>query len=170
LKNFKTALTAYYLFNKQTGINEDILREGLKKVVWPYRLMQVKQDPLILIDVAHNIDGFENIAEHIKNQFHGRKVILLIGLKEEKESTDVISPVLKYCRMGIGIPVFGTKALSGKKMETIFNLFNIPYKHFRSVKSGFNCALENYTNEDLILCAGSHYNINALKKVINSLD
>jgi dihydrofolate synthase / folylpolyglutamate synthase len=51
--NAVTALAALELAG--VDLAEEAIREGLKKTCWPGRLEVLKEDPLVIIDAAHNL-------------------------------------------------------------------------------------------------------------------
>ncbi|MGM7636514.1 bifunctional folylpolyglutamate synthase/dihydrofolate synthase [Bacillus sp. Hm123] len=66
-------------------IEESHIREGLKAAYWPGRLEQVCQQPVILLDGAHNPEGMKALADSLKVRYPDCEVTALFaGLKDKK--------------------------------------------------------------------------------------
>jgi len=71
-------------------IDENVIREGLKKTRWPYRFECICGDPPIIVDGAHNIDAAIALKETIKECMGNRSVILIIGIFVDKEYERIV--------------------------------------------------------------------------------
>ena len=176
--NAQTALSAYSVVqNGTTETHIPYIRKGLASVVWQDRFMLYRRNPDLIIDVAHNEMGFLALSENIRKLFPGKKVLLVVGMKADKDCERALKPVLPLCRAGIGIPVplfsrggSGGEGASRKKLQSVFQQEHVPFKYFHSVRSGVMCACAMAGKNDVILCAGSHFTVHAIKKAINLLD
>ena len=84
LANAATALTALaQLRERGETITEAHLEAGLGAVRWEGRLDVVGERPLIIVDGAHNREGFEALAHFIKGM--PRRDVLVIGVKEGRD-------------------------------------------------------------------------------------
>jgi dihydrofolate synthase / folylpolyglutamate synthase len=51
---------------RKLGISQEEISEGLKNAYWPARLDIIKQDPLVLVDCAHNLAGITELVNFLK--------------------------------------------------------------------------------------------------------
>ncbi|MED4129276.1 folylpolyglutamate synthase/dihydrofolate synthase family protein [Shouchella miscanthi] len=65
--------------------------EGLRKTTWPGRMEWLSKYPALLIDGAHNQEGFHALAQTLRQQFASKKIALFIGVTEGKD----IAPLIK---------------------------------------------------------------------------
>jgi dihydrofolate synthase / folylpolyglutamate synthase len=72
-------------------IEELHVRDGLKKAYWPGRLEILSEDPLVLIDGAHNEEGINALASEIKSRFADKKVSILFAALKDKKLDKMIS-------------------------------------------------------------------------------
>ncbi|MCP4683402.1 MAG: bifunctional folylpolyglutamate synthase/dihydrofolate synthase, partial [Desulfobacterales bacterium] len=72
-------------------ITSQDIRQGLKKTSWPGRMQIVAEKPTIILDGAHNPAAARALAGSIKAGFKYRRLILVIGVMEDKE----IGPLLR---------------------------------------------------------------------------
>ena len=76
-------------------LTNEILDRGFKNVKWQGRLETISDQPLIVIDGCHNIDGVKRVCEFIKNLNYSykRAVISISADKELETMTSLISEV-----------------------------------------------------------------------------
>lgn len=85
--------------DKNFSLSEASIREGLQQVRWRGRLEVIQQNPLIVLDGAHNPAGAQAVFDFLHTQIHdcpGRKLILIIGMmrdKNVKEFLRILSPL-----------------------------------------------------------------------------
>ncbi len=72
-------------------IDEDVIREGLKKTRWPYRFECICADPPIIVDGAHNIDAAVALKKTITECLGDRSIILIIGIFADKEYEKIVA-------------------------------------------------------------------------------
>lgn len=195
VSNAKTALAAFCAIRRKLSSDDagrmltptagktrlsSVISSGLSNVVWKERFTVYRTDPTIIIDVAHNEDGFSMLYNNIRKLFPRKNVLLIIGMKENKNWEAALKKVLPLCSGGVGIPLPGYSRHKGigrgvnpSHFGTVFRKHSIPFRSFRSVRSGVRFAWEEITQRkknEIIVCSGSHYTVNAVKKAIKSLD
>ena len=74
-ENAALAIKAALLLGKEHSfkIGENHIREGLKKAYWPGRFELLSNDPLVVIDGAHNEEGVNALAEELKKRYSSKK-------------------------------------------------------------------------------------------------
>jgi dihydrofolate synthase/folylpolyglutamate synthase len=78
------------------GVPQEAIREGLTQTRWPARLEVVAENPLVIIDGAHNPDGARRLVKYLEQNFTGRKIRLVVGILSDKnyhEILKILSPV-----------------------------------------------------------------------------
>jgi dihydrofolate synthase/folylpolyglutamate synthase len=68
--------------------------EGLKDTNWPGRMHVVSQEPLIVLDGAHNPKAITELAHSIRSEFSYRWLILVIGVMEDKDLGKILKGIL----------------------------------------------------------------------------
>lgn len=71
-------------------LDADVLREAFRNVTSPGRLETVRTAPTILVDAAHNPDGIRATARAIKEAFHLSKLVLVVGVLQEKDASGIL--------------------------------------------------------------------------------
>lgn len=73
------------------GLGENVIREGLKKTFWPCRLEKVSEDPLTIIDGAHNDHGMGVLTSYLKEHYSDCEITVLIGMLADKEREKAVA-------------------------------------------------------------------------------
>ena len=71
-------------------INKSAIKKGLSKTVWPGRCQIISEDPLILVDGAHNAAGVRALSDTIVHLKIPRPRTLIIGVQGYKDINGII--------------------------------------------------------------------------------
>ncbi len=71
---------------------EDVLN-GMRQARWPGRVERVAEDPLVILDGAHNPTGASVLAETVQNLFAGRRVHSVVGMLDDKDYRSMLGPM-----------------------------------------------------------------------------
>ncbi len=78
------AAAAIALREKGFDVSKTAIRNGLAKTHWRGRLEIIREHPKIVMDAAHNPDGWEKIAQSMA-LFKYKKLILVFGAMKDKD-------------------------------------------------------------------------------------
>lgn len=67
------------------GISVEAIQEGLKKTEWVGRFTCVSEEPLFIIDGAHNEDAAKRLRETVELYFPEKKKLFICGVFKDKE-------------------------------------------------------------------------------------
>ncbi len=104
--NYKTSLGGDYqienalvaietLKNCNLDIDEKDIKAGLENAFIPARLEVASQNPLIVIDGAHNPDGADALCVALKEY---KNITAIIGAMRDKNYNEVLSKTLPFCK------------------------------------------------------------------------
>ncbi|WP_312815745.1 folylpolyglutamate synthase/dihydrofolate synthase family protein [Sedimentibacter sp.] len=99
LYNALTALRTLEIV-KLTGYNitEESILTGFESVKFAGRFEILHENPVIVIDGGHNIDGIEAFSKAVKEYFKDNKVILFFGMLKDKNPDDVLNYLVPLCK------------------------------------------------------------------------
>jgi len=101
-------------------IDYNALYKGLKNAFFPARMEKVSDNPLIIIDGAHNSDGAQVLAKEIKK--FGGNVTAIIGVMKDKNYGEVLKTILPYCKNAVAVEVMGLpRSLSAEELAKTAN-------------------------------------------------
>jgi dihydrofolate synthase/folylpolyglutamate synthase len=159
-------------YDDSTPVGYRFIREGLKNVRWPGRLEIVKEDPVILIDGAHNPAAAYALSRAVKKFFSEKykRIIIVLGIMSDKDAKGIMEPLLPLASEIILTSPEYSRAASPEKLAGIaasLGFFNV--RTTLTVKDAIEMALElahDTPASSLILVTGSFYTIGETKEAI----
>lgn len=102
IENVALAVAALEYLNDSSPfvIDKAAMKKGLEAVRWPGRCQVLSEDPLVVLDVAHNPNGAAALAASLKEIAKGKDIGLVVGLLSDKDCHGVMkafSPLVKKC-------------------------------------------------------------------------
>jgi len=142
--------------NNNLIVNENNIKRGLLNVKWPGRFQFIRKN--ILIDCAHNPNGFKTLVKELKNVNYN-KLILIVGFSDDKD-IKTISKILRPLTNKIII----TKSKNERAYNpnTIKKYFNKNSIIINNPKKAMNYAKKIAAKKDLILITGSIFLVGEL--------
>ncbi len=75
-----------FLGRGSQALDEDVLSEGLAAATSPGRLQPIAQDPVVVVDAAHNPHGARALAEALPVAFPSEHVVGVVGILGDKDA------------------------------------------------------------------------------------
>src|SRR5262249_18306371 len=94
--NLAVALTVLDALDGRFPCTEDAVRRGLSTVWWPGRLARLREDPLVLVDGAHNPDGMRALCGELGEMTPERRVVLVFAVMADKRWREMLTMVLPF--------------------------------------------------------------------------
>ena len=104
------------LNEKGYPISDEAIREGMGSVRWPGRFEVVSEDPLLIIDGAHNEDAAVQLAETVENCFTNTRLTYIIGVLADKEHEKMLEIMLPYAKRVYTVTPDNARALDAKSL------------------------------------------------------
>jgi dihydrofolate synthase/folylpolyglutamate synthase len=158
---YKNFLCAYETL-KILGISDKIIKRGAKKVVWECRFEIFSQNPLVILDGAHNIDGVKNLKEIISKQYSPEDVVIITSILKDKEVGKMLPLLSEISNEIILTSIQGNSR--GMLGDEIYNLLEEKekFKVENELKKAYKMAVE--ADKKLILICGSFYLLSKFKE------
>ncbi len=178
-ENLKTALATIEVLRKagELRIERSQLYAGLKEAVQPGRFEVIREEnPVIVIDGAHNDAGAKTAAETMKAVFPDQKILIVFGMVEKKETEKVAGHFLEVTGdFIITQPTYEGRAMEAEELARIisetaekqgreFNLISCETKAADSVSK----AAQIWDKYDVVLFTGSLYLIGEIRSILKS--
>lgn len=148
-------------------ISDEAIKKGLSEVKWPCRIETVKKDPYIIIDGAHN----EASAAELKKYLLGlnKKVIMITSFLKDKDYRKVFETFEGLnAEFIVTSLVFKGRDFEFEKLEEAIGDKDGIY-FIKDNKEAYKKALELYTEDALIVVAGSLYLASVFRDLILGL-
>ncbi len=159
-ENSKTVLSAIKILIQQGWqISEDNIKNGFAKTVkntgLKGRWQTLQNNPLVVCDTGHNVDGVRIVADQIENQKF-EKLHIVWGMVDDKDLDTILSLLPKigffyWCAPNIGRALDVNKlAQAGAENDCIGQAYD-------SVEEAKKAALENASENDFVFIGGSTF-------------
>lgn len=154
------------LINLGVNISKESVIKGLSKVKWFGRLEIMNDNPMVVIDGAHNIDGIRNLCESVKKYFKYNKMILILGILADKQVKDMIDTIAPMASKIICVTPNSERAELASELKKEIEKLNINCESIEDYEKAYEKALVYSDDDDLLLVSGSLYMIGDMRKVI----
>ena len=169
IENAKTALAAIAALTERGKLNisRDNIKEGLKNAVNPARLETLHDDPLVVLDGAHNPNGIEALKKAIDRFLGGRKIVCMMGMLADKDIDSALALLDGVFDAIYTVPIDNPRALSSKALAEKCRTHAKEVQSFDSAGNGFDAAYAKAESENaaLLIC-GSLYLAGAVRPYI----
>ncbi|WP_419742401.1 bifunctional folylpolyglutamate synthase/dihydrofolate synthase [Paraclostridium dentum] len=168
IKNSIVALNVIDYLNdiKITNISEENIRKGLLETKWPGRIEKISENPMFIIDGAHNEEGAKSLANSIDKYFENKNKILVIGMLEDKDIESVLDLLIPKFNNVITTTPDNPRAIDANKLKEKIERYNIEVTCKPNIKEAVDYALEISNKDDVIISAGSLYMIGNVRTII----
>ena len=154
--NAVLALKALDIISADRGlrISQDALKEALRTSLWKGRFEIVHEDPLVILDGAHNIHGIAALCESF-DQFSGSKCIVFSALKR-KEYQQMAKLLKQHCQKLI---------ITSFDYSEVIDLSEFgEYETVQDYHEAIRLAMKEYDN---VLICGSLYLLSEVVQNVN---
>lgn len=166
--NLLVAMEAFFKVCNTRNIkfSKDNLLSSLKNVKWIGRLEVMKKNPLVVIDGAHNIQGIKSLKESVKMYFKYKNIYLILGILADKQVEEMIKEITPMAKKVFALTPHSDRAELASKLKQEIVKINENCVSYEDYKEAYMKALEEASDEDLILISGSLYMIGDMRKII----
>jgi dihydrofolate synthase/folylpolyglutamate synthase len=116
--NAALALASVEAFT-QVKIDEELVRKAFSEVKSPGRCEIIYQDPLVIIDAAHNPHGISALAKTINSEFDFETVIALIGVFADKDVDGILKELSNMADQIVLTQTLSLRALPAEKLVNL---------------------------------------------------
>ena len=155
LLNLGIVFRVLALISRKYKITGNSVSKGLAQVCWRGRMEVISKKPLVIVDGAHNEDGFNEMLANVKE--FKRKSILLTALSTDKDFS-ILLPLARMFKKVV-ITQGSFKPEDPFKIAQYLEDNEIDAVAFKSVKEACDYCKEELGEKDFLLAAGSLYMI-----------
>jgi dihydrofolate synthase/folylpolyglutamate synthase len=168
-ENARLALgLAMLLREKGFVLSSQVMAQGLATVQWSGRMEVVAEQPLVLLDGAHNPDSAEKLLCSLETQFTFERLILILGTSRDKHFDRMAATLVPHAR--ILILTHSSHPRAETNLDMVADvvkphlhgiLFTIP-----DIAAALDKALSLATLHDIICVTGSLFVVGAARAVL----
>lgn len=93
---------------------QDGIKKGVANTTWPGRFEVIGQNPLFIIDGAHNEDAVKQLAITVENCFTNQPIDFIIGILADKEHEKMLKLMMPFANRIFTVTPPNKRGLDGK--------------------------------------------------------
>ena len=156
LENAAVAVAALEMLGSAGfAISAASIAQGLGQVRWPGRFHIVRQDPIVLVDGAHNVASMKRLVNNIRAYFDNRQVFLVFGTSCDKDIPGIIEELIPLSPQVVVTQAAHSRAASTSVLTAEFNKQGLQARPGGSVPQALSRALSKADRTDLVCVTGS---------------
>lgn len=160
VKNFLCAYEAL----KHLGISDDIIEKAVSKVVWQCRFERFSQNPLTILEGAHNIDGILNLKKILTHEYKPDEIVMIVSILKDKKVKEMLEVCESFSDKIILTSLSDNpRGLSGEKLLEYTDKSSV-FSVEDDIKKAYETAEKS--NRRIIVVCGSFYTCERFKKEI----
>ena len=169
--NLSVAMQAIEVLNNKNIIDISIANivKSIKNVSWKGRLEVLSNNPYVVIDGAHNIQGIETLSRNIKKYFKYENLYLILGILADKDVEEMIKIITPMAKKVYAVTPNSIRGELAESLKDEVIKFNKNCKAFDKYEEAYLEALNDASEKDLILASGSLYMIGDMRKIIRKI-
>ncbi len=162
-----------YEIAKIYNISDEVIQKGLDEISLAGRFEIFSQNPIIILDVAHNDDSVRVLIENLDEVFKNNEVIFILSMLGTKDITNIFEKILqknyKIFITSLKEVTYGLSANEIKENLEHSNIFTENIIFEDNILDAYNQAkkmiLEKDNQYKAIVVCGSFYEIAKFKKL-----
>lgn len=170
LQNAQTALrTLAALRERGWNIPTEAEVRGLARARMPGRLERLSDQPLVLLDGAHNAAGVAALTRMVDEMLKMRRLLVVMGLVKDKEYAECIYEMARRADVFFACsPEADARALPAQTAAAIAEQHCAEVYDCHTVERALGQALEKAAPRDCVLVCGSLYLIGEAEKILRT--
>lgn len=157
-------LAARTLRDKGHPISDDAIFKGLYKAKIHGRFEVVNEDPLVIVDGAHNEDGARVLIKSLKENFQDKTHLFIYGSMEDKDYDKVLDLSMPFAKRYYTVMPKNDRAISSFTLKDLIVKKGGEAVACGSVPLAIMTAMRDAEEEDTIVCFGSLYQVGEIMK------
>ena len=137
----------------------EAFRTALESSVIPGRLEILSEQPVVVVDGAHNVQGAEKLASTLLGEFDYKKLVIVVSILEDKDARGILRILGAVASYLVVTENRNPRSISAKRLGALCGMEGIEH----SVEPDFPSAMKlayNIAGKDGLICvAGSLYTV-----------
>ena len=152
--------------DRNIEISEEAIRKAFLNTRWPGRIEKIKDNPIFIIDGAHNEDGAKSLSKALEKNFNGKKMTLLIGMLKDKDIDSVLEILMGKFDKVITTTPDSDRAMNCEELKEKIEKYVKDVTAIPNIEDAVKYTLDSAKEDDIIISAGSLYMIGNVRKLV----
>ena len=169
--NQETAIHAAEELQKQGFKLKKFIDEGIEETYWPGRMETICENPLFIIDGAHNPGAILKLRDYIDLHFTNKRITFIMGVLADKDYGEEASIIGSKAKKVYTITPNNNRGLDANKLADTMREYNQNTVASKTIDEAVRQAIDEVkTNEsDMIIAFGSLSILKDIKEALNKL-
>ncbi len=148
-------------------LDDKALREAVAQASSPGRMELIPGSPNILLDGAHNPEGFEALGAALTEEFGGRKWVVLMATMEDKDLTGMLPELEGKATSVVATATDSPRALPANALAgTAAEMLGVPVQAVEGIEEALKVAKTTAGEDRGVLVTGSLYLVGAVRSLV----
>ena len=160
---------AKVLQNKGYRITRDAIYSGLNATTLYGRFTILKEQPMLVIDGAHNPDAAKILKDALLQRFMNKKGVFIMGVFADKNYEEILCNIGEIPKCLITITAPGPRGLNSRELEKVAKKYCKQVIDGGTLEHALKLAHTLVTKDEYILCFGSLSYLGQVQKLVEGL-
>ena len=156
--------------NKNVKISNESIKNGLLTTKWPGRIEKIMENPMFIIDGAHNEDGAKSLRKSLEKNFPDKKLTLLIGMLADKDIDSVLKILMPKFNKVITTTPHNHRAINSEELKNRISMYVEDVISIENIEDAVKYTLDNAKEDEVIISAGSLYMIGTVRTLVKEIE
>lgn len=163
IDNAAIALTAFLVVMKQLNqpVQSQVITKALQGTTWPGRFEKVNDEPLIVLDGAHNVPAMQGLRKLLQQKFSQQNVYVLLAVLADKQFNEMITELEQVPNLTLYLTDFAGPRQTMKQDELTSQWQKLP--QFAHWQEALGEIVSQMSADDLLLITGSLYFVSEVR-------
>jgi len=164
LNNAATVLMTVSLLEKTHPVTQADIRQGLMSAFVAGRFQVVPGDVTVVLDVAHNVQGTQALAQTLTQWPCSGLTLAVFGVLKDKDVIGMINAIKDIVDQWFVADLVSPRAMSSQQIESLLRNLGVTQAihRFDSIKLAKESAVEHAGHQDRVVAFGSFFVVSEL--------
>ncbi len=153
------------LNNQGFKITTENLLYGIKNTILPARMEVLCDNPLVILDGAHNSSGIKALEQTLKT-FKDKKVNIIMGILSDKDYDITLKIIAPYINKFIAVEPPSPRALKSIDLCNYAKKYCSDSFSFENLNDAVDFGLKDCTEDDVLIVCGSLYLVPLIRPIL----
>ncbi|SFG74607.1 bifunctional folylpolyglutamate synthase/dihydrofolate synthase [Oribacterium sp. WCC10] len=152
-------------------VSDEAVHIGLAKSKWPGRFELLSEDPVLIIDGAHNPDGVEALVDSINAFLPDQKICFVMGVMKDKDYHEMLKLITPFAESFITELPYAARGLDAETLKKeVASYFEGSVETAASVTDAVTKALAHAKEIGVpVICFGSLYQVAEVSRLMTTI-
>ncbi|HHX68518.1 MAG: Mur ligase family protein [Miniphocaeibacter sp.] len=140
-----------YLRKIGYSISENNILRGIFKTKVMGRFQILNENPIVILDGAHNVESVKALNKTIKEDFPNEKFVFITSFFKDKEYMKLVEIMAPLAYAFIACQTDDSRSIGSLELTNFLGMFSDKVHNGRTVKNSLDIALNNYSDKKIII-------------------